>query len=235
MTEPPAGRTCSGAGGSTHAQPPDPSPPGWLAELCSKLLAAEWSFRAVDDRGRRSAVLMLFGEGPDGGDLLLTERATGLRAHAGQPAFPGGTADPADAGPAATALREAWEEVGVDPAGVQVLGELPALTLSVTGYAVVPVLGWWRAPVTVGVMDSREVAAVLRVPLAGLADPANRCRVRHPSGQVGPAFVVGDLLVWGFTAMLIDRVLEIGGLRRPWEPAPVCEPPAASRHAGRPA
>ena len=78
---------------------------------------------------RRSAVLILFGEGPRGPDVLLIEKSAHLRSHAGQPAFPGGGVDPGDDYPVGTALREAEEEAGIDPAGVRVLATLPELFL----------------------------------------------------------------------------------------------------------
>ncbi|MER5639347.1 CoA pyrophosphatase [Kitasatospora sp. NPDC002227] len=172
--------------------------------------------------GRRSAVLMLFGEGPAGPDLLLIERARSLRSHAGQPSFPGGALDPEDGdpdgvGPVAAALREAEEETGLDPAGVQVFAALPALYIPVSGFVVTPVLGWWRRETPVAPVDLGETGAVFRVPLAELTDPANRARLRHPSGHVGPAFEVAGRLVWGFTAGVIDRVLHFSGLELPWD------------------
>lgn len=178
--------------------------------------------------GRASAVLALFGESASGFDVLLIERAHGLRNHAGTPAFPGGVIDPCDDGPVAAALREAEEETGLDPSGVDVLTTLPQLWLAAGGYAVTPVLAWWRQPSPVGVVDEAEVASVHRVPLVDLVDPANRLRVHHPSGYVGPAFRVGRLLVWGFTAGVLGWLLDAAGLARPWdrsrmEPLPLAE------------
>jgi 8-oxo-dGTP pyrophosphatase MutT (NUDIX family) len=170
---------------------------------------------------RRSAVLILLGEGPAGPDVLLIEKSPHLRSHAGQPAFPGGGADPGDDYPVGTALREAQEEAGIDPAGVRVLATLPELFLGPSDNLVVPVVGWWDDPRDVTVGDPREVARVARVPLADLVDPANRFRVRHPSGYVGPAFGVAGMVVWGFTAGLLDAVLEAAGLGRPWDPRDV--------------
>jgi 8-oxo-dGTP pyrophosphatase MutT (NUDIX family) len=167
---------------------------------------------------RRSAVLILFGEGPDGPDVLLIEKSTALRRHAGQPAFPGGGVDPGDDYPVGTALREAQEEAGVDPAGVRVLATLQELFLGPSDNLVVPVVAWWEDPNEVLVADPREVARVARVPLAELADPANRFRVSHPSGYIGPAFAVADMVVWGFTAGLLDAILEASGLALPWNP-----------------
>ncbi|MGY1621347.1 NUDIX hydrolase [Geodermatophilus sp. SYSU D00965] len=170
---------------------------------------------------RRSAVLILFGEGPRGADVLLIEKAAHLRTHAGQPAFPGGGVDPGDDYPVGTALREAEEEAGIDPDGVRVLATLPELFLGRSDNLVVPVVGWWDDPREVTVGDPREVARVARVPLVDLADPANRFRTRHPSGFVGPAFGVAGMVVWGFTAALLDAILDAAGLARPWDASDV--------------
>jgi 8-oxo-dGTP pyrophosphatase MutT (NUDIX family) len=174
---------------------------------------------------RRSAVLILFGEGPRGADVLLIEKSAHLRTHAGQPAFPGGGADPDDEYPVGTALREAEEEAGIDPDGVRVLATLPELFLGPSDNLVVPVVAWWDDPRDVSVGDPREVARVARVPLADLTDPANRFRARHPSGYVGPAFGVAGMVVWGFTAGLLDAILEAAGLTRPWDQSDVRELP----------
>jgi 8-oxo-dGTP pyrophosphatase MutT (NUDIX family) len=165
---------------------------------------------------RRSAVLILFGEGPKGPDVLLIEKSAHLRSHAGQPAFPGGGVDPGDDFPVGTALREAEEEAGIDPAGVRVLATLQELFLPPSNRLVVPVVAWWDDPREVTVGDPQEVARVARVPLADLTDPANRYRLRHPAGFLGPAFCVADMEVWGFTAGLLDAILEASGLAQPW-------------------
>ena len=180
--------------------------------------------------GRDSAVLILIGEDSGEGaaepDVLLMQRADAMRSHAGQPAFPGGAADPGDDGPTGTALREAAEEVGVLAHGVTVLAELPALYLPPSGFLVTPVLGWWHEPSEVGVVDPAETASVARVPIVELVDPANRFCSRHPSGYVGPSFSVREMLVWGFTANLLDKVLTLGGWTRPWDRRDVRELPA---------
>lgn len=180
--------------------------------------------------GRRSAILILFGDpspaGFDAGpDLLLVQRSQSLRRHAGQAAFPGGVIDPDDDGAVGAALREAAEEAGVEPGGVEVVSVLPDLYIPRTGYQVSPVLGWWRDPVPVRPGDPAEVAAVARVPVAELADPANRLMVRYPHGGAGPAFRAGEMLVWGFTAFLIGQLLLLGGWERPWDTERVIELP----------
>ena len=195
--------------------------PDWLQPLvaAAKDVAVHdlTRFAPPADAVRHSAVLILFGEGDDGPDVLLIERAHDMRSHAGQPAFPGGGVDDVDDGPVAAALREANEETGLDPLGVEVLAQLPDLWVPPSGFVVTPVVAWWRAPTPVRVVDPAEVASVHRVPLAELTDPAHRFRVQHPSGYVGPAFGVRDLVVWGFTGGLLDRLIYLGGWERAWD------------------
>jgi 8-oxo-dGTP pyrophosphatase MutT (NUDIX family) len=213
--------------------------PDWLQPVAEAALGAlpeEYSsFRPPADGGRAGAVLMLFGMGETGPDVLLIERAHDMRSHAGQMAFPGGAVDDDDADAVAAALREAVEETGLDPAGVQVFASLPALFLPPSGFVVTPVLGWWHTPSPVHAVDPREVASVHRVPIADLLAPVNRLRVRHPSGYVGAAFrLSGDLLVWGFTAGLLDRLLRVAGWEQPWDDAdPEDLPPDLTAMAGR--
>ncbi|MBI1378826.1 MAG: NUDIX domain-containing protein [Frankiales bacterium] len=176
--------------------------------------------------GRQSAVLVLFGEGSTGPDLLLIERAATVSSHAGQPAFPGGAVDDTDADVVAAALREAQEETGLDPSGVAVVATLPPLWLPPSGFVVTPVIGWWRHPSPVGVVDPGEVERVVRVPLDELLDPAHRVSVRHPSGYLGPGFAVQGLLVWGFTALVLSRLFTLCGWDRPWDADVVVDLPA---------
>jgi 8-oxo-dGTP pyrophosphatase MutT (NUDIX family) len=191
-------------------------------------------------------VLVLIGAGPDGPEIMFIERAAGMRTHAAQIAFPGGAADPSDSDLADTALREAWEETGVDRAGIEVLGLLPSAHVAVSGFDVTAVVAWWRERSPVSVVDPLEAASVEIVPVSVLTDPARRAQVRHPLGYVGPAFEVGDHLIWGLTAHLLDGVLELAGWQRPWNrrrelpiparyltsPRPAAEPDAAEPDAG---
>jgi 8-oxo-dGTP pyrophosphatase MutT (NUDIX family) len=194
------------------------SVPEWLARLAETAPRMPVPPRMRPPAGSRpSAVLVLFGQGPAGPDLLIVQRSPWLRRHAGQAAFPGGAIEPADDGPVSAALREAAEEVGVDPAGVEVLGQLPDLFIARSGFRVTPVLGWWRQPAPITAAADGEVAYAARVGLAVLADPANRLTVRHPSGLMGPAFRVHGMLIWGFTALLVDRLLTLGGWEQPWD------------------
>lgn len=153
-------------------------------------------------------------------DVLLLARATTLRSHPGQVAFPGGRVDPGDDGAVAAALREAVEETGLDPAGVEVLGTLPEVPLEYSGHLVTPVLGWWRQPSPVRVVDVAESAAVFRAPVADLLDPRHRgVTVIRRGGQEwrGPAFEVDGHLVWGFTGILLDALFERLGWTEPWD------------------
>ncbi|MFF2277122.1 NUDIX hydrolase [Agromyces sp. NPDC058126] len=205
-------------------------------------LFADWPVdeRFGDVELRDAAVLILFGVLDDlpsdhaaqdravsrDLDVLLLARAETLRSHAGQVAFPGGRLDPEDRGPVDAALREAREETGLDTTGVEVLGALPSIPVPYSGHLVTPVLGWWRAPSPVGVVDVAESSAVFRTPVADLVDPRNRVTtVARRAGQEwrGPGFlptVDGQRhLVWGFTALVLDRMLDRLGWAEPWDPA----------------
>lgn len=198
--------------------------PEWLEPVraATATITADELSRYVPPEGstpRQGAVLLLFGDGPSGPDLLLTERAHHMRSHPGQISFPGGSVDPTDASPAAAALREAQEETGLDPAGVVVLGELPQLWLPPSNFAVTTVIGWWREESAVSVVDPDEVHSVFRVPVEHLLDPANRVTAVHPLGRFGPGFLLDDdLLLWGFTAGIVSRLFDHIGWTKPWDP-----------------
>jgi 8-oxo-dGTP pyrophosphatase MutT (NUDIX family) len=206
---------------SAAATGPDDRPPAprWLTDLAAAATGMDVvaPLRPPPAGGRPSAVLVLFADGPAGPDLLFIQRSHRLRQHAGQPAFPGGVIEPYDNGPVRAALREAAEEAGVDPDGVEILATLPELYITRSGFRVVPVLGWWHTPGPVSAVDPREVAAVERISLAELADPATRVTVRLPGRMAGPGFRVKGLLIWGFTAALVDRLLALGGWEVPWD------------------
>jgi 8-oxo-dGTP pyrophosphatase MutT (NUDIX family) len=189
-------------------------------------------FLAPDDAvTRRGAVLLLFGSRRD---LLLTERAHDMRSHPAQVSFPGGSIDPGET-PREAALREAEEETGLRREGVEVFAELPELWLPPSNFAVTPVLGWWAEESPVAVVDPREVHAVYRVPLDELIDPTHRVTVRHPSGWLGPAFLIGpdnDVVLWGFTAGIVSRLLDFVGWSEPWEDGRVRDLPAHMLQGG---
>jgi 8-oxo-dGTP pyrophosphatase MutT (NUDIX family) len=169
--------------------------------------------------------------GADDLELLLVLRPDHLRQHAGQVGLPGGAVEPGDADGVAAALREAQEEVGLDPAAVRVLGSLDRAYLPVSDFDVLPVVGLWdgRAPLR---PSPAEVAGILRPTLRQLADPANHgtlpisrilgedvVRARGVPDLRSPVFWVGETLVWGFTAGLLAGVLRALDLEAP--PLPV--------------
>ncbi|MET1132165.1 MAG: CoA pyrophosphatase [Aeromicrobium sp.] len=197
--------------------------PQWLHPLAEMLDSVEAEhlaprFPHPPQDARPAAVLMLFSDGEQGRELLLTERAATLRNHARQISFPGGRQDDTDRDAVHTALREAQEEVGLDPSEVIVFGSLPTLWLPPSNHAVTPVLGYWTDPRVLHAQSPEEVATVLRTPLDLMLDPDRRFSIVHPSGWTGPAFDIGaNVPLWGFTAGIIARLFERLGWERPWD------------------
>ncbi|WP_341935735.1 CoA pyrophosphatase [Microbacterium sp. LWO14-1.2] len=153
-------------------------------------------------------------------DVLLQRRAATLSSHPGQVSFPGGRREEQDADAVATALREAQEETGLDPAGVEVLATLGELPLAASNHVVTPVLAWWRSPSRVAAVDHAETVEVFRVPVAQLLDPETRFTSRlHRFGRTwrGPAFDVDGTVVWGFTAMVLDALFDAAGWTQDWD------------------
>ncbi len=146
---------------------------------------------------------------PDGEPhAVLTRRRADLRRHAGEISFPGGRHDPEDSDLRETALREAEEEIGLARTEVRVLGELPPVSTFVTGYLIHPFVGLiptgqrWRA-------SPREVDAVLELPLRALREGRTRTRMeRRGISFETDAYIVGEHLVWGATARILDDLYE---------------------------
>lgn len=160
---------------------------------------------------RPAAVLL--GLVPRGGDLsvVLTLRNDGLRHHAGQVSFPGGRIEPDDAGPLSAALREAHEEISLEPQRVQPLGWLDPLA-TITGFRVVPLVGVVQAG-TQFKPDPGEVASVFEVPLAHLLEPSNLRRVTIQFRGT-PRHVLeylpheGGARIWGATASMLQNFID---------------------------
>ena len=166
---------------------------------------------------RQAAVLILIATDRDGGpDVLLQQRARNLRDHAGEVAVPGGARETGDTGPPATAIREAAEETGVDPAGVEPLIVLPRVHIPPSRFDVTGVLAHWRTPSPVSAIDPDETDRVMRVPFTALADPDNRIMLSTSFGWHGPAFVLDGAVVWGYTGEILAALLRLGGWERPW-------------------
>ena len=174
--------------------------------------------------GRKAGVLMLLTDEPDP-QITVIERATTLRRHAGQVAFPGGGMELADATVTDAALREAQEEVGLEPSLVSVLGTLPVAWVPASNYNVTPVLGVWDGSMALWPADPAEVGAVHSLRMSALAEPEVRVRGEHPGGYRGPAFEMGELFIWGFTAHLLDEALDLAGWARPWDASRIVEVP----------
>lgn len=197
------------------------------AEVLAALTAANTT-AAVSGTRRDAAVLVLF-SGPQGGtegslpedaDLLVTVRASTLRHHAGQAAFPGGAADPGDQGPVHTALREATEETGLEPGRLHPLATLEKMFIPPSGFHVVPVLAYSPDPGPVAVVDDAETALVTRVPVRAFVNPQNRITVyrsQNTRRTAGPAFLLNEMMVWGFTGQIISAMLDVAGWAVPWE------------------
>jgi 8-oxo-dGTP pyrophosphatase MutT (NUDIX family) len=211
--------------------------------LAARLRALPFAARGAW-RGVPAAVLLAFSETGDGDlDVVLVRRPASMRTHAGQIGFPGGAVDAGDADGPAAALREAREEVGLNPAGVEVLGTLDHMPLEVSGFDVLPVVGLWSGRETLRA-NPAEVDGILRPRLRHLADPARHGLVpltelvppervaarRLPPGAVSPVFRVEGHVVWGFTAGVLCLLLDGLGLPAPplppgW-PRPGPGPPA---------
>lgn len=174
-----------------------------------------------DAQPRQSAVLMLFADtdGDGDGEIIFTERAHHMRSHPGQVSFPGGRLDPGENAVQA-ALREAHEEIGLDPAEVVVFGELPELWLPPSNSSVIPVLGYWKHRGEIYRASPDEVHAIHAESISHLMDPTSRIAVRHPSGWLGPGFLIGperDVILWGFTAGIVARFLDHLGWSQDWD------------------
>jgi 8-oxo-dGTP pyrophosphatase MutT (NUDIX family) len=141
--------------------------------------------------------------------VILTMRASHLRHHPGQIALPGGKIDAGDAGPAAAALREAHEEIGLDPDAVRVVADLPHHE-TVTGYSIIPVMARIERDFTPR-PEAGEVAEVFRVPLSHLMDPTRyRIEGRRWRGLRRRYFVVpyGPYYIWGATARILKSLAD---------------------------
>src|ERR1700722_349722 len=186
--------------------------PDWLAPMVAALQLATPHQLSTNDPpaesvgGRQAAVLVLIsGSADTGPTVVLLRRARQLREHGGEVGFPGGGWEPGDASPVETALREAAEEIGVDPTGIDPLVMLPRLLIRASGFEVTAVIAYWRELSAIGPVDRAATEEVLGAALRDIA-PAGRwstLTVPDLDGS-GPSILLSDsALVWGYTAELL--------------------------------
>jgi len=200
----------------------------WVNPLVGRLdpLDTSWAPPRADERSAAVVALLDLVDVPS---LVLTLRATGLDHHSGQISLPGGGREEGDLTPTHTALREAYEEIGLSPSHAQPVGQLPTRDIVVSRNRVVPVVALWSGADPITVCDEEEVDQILRWSVSDLADPDHRVTVIHPLGGAGPAWRMGDLFLWGFTASVVDMVIRLGGWEQPWDTTRVVEIPQRFR------
>ena len=188
-----------------------PAPP-----VRSRWTSASWHAPVTGRSSRPAATLLAIYPGDDGRLVVpLTVRHADLRSHAGEVSLPGGAVDPDDASLQAAALREAWEEIGIEPSAVSILGELDDVWIPVSNYELRPVIGALTARPTLVPHDA-EVASIVELPLSALFDPDVVGEEEFESRGfriVAGAYRYGGVRVWGATALslgMFAHVLEAG-------------------------
>lgn len=207
--------------------------PRWMNNLLADVPSANNhpDILGVDSRGRenlrtdgRSAAVLILMAGsdvlsdelPSDASVLLTHRSPTMRSHSGQIAFPGGRVDPGDINAVDAALREAWEETGLNRSDVTPVASLEPIHIRASGYPVHAILGHWHTPGRVWSASPLENDDVFSVPVRELIKPDNRLLVGWSDWQ-GPAFTVNNYLVWGFTAGLLSAMIHQSGWEQPWD------------------
>lgn len=161
---------------------------------------------------RKAAVLLALFDQDEELYLTFIRRATTLRSHSGEIAFPGGSTDQKDASPVITALREAQEEIGLDPSRVEVLGIMPPVFTVVSNFLVTPVIAYLPQGLGTLRLQASEVDELLLLPLDGLADPTIQHTEEWTRGGVARTvyfYDYGPYRIWGATARILNALLEL--------------------------
>ena len=168
-----------------------------------------------DPGDRLAAVLAPFVEGPEP-SLVFTVRSSGMSRHAGEISFPGGLQDPGET-LGQTALREAFEELGLDPATTELVGALPSVHTTVSGILVVPFVGMLES-LPAFVVSEQEIEEVLTFTVARLAAVERPVEVVREPGRVwhGFAYEVDGYMIWGATGWMLHSLLEIVRKEASW-------------------
>lgn len=180
------------------------------AERISQVLQSRIPLTLSGGHYKQAAVLVPIQERRDGDYLVLTQRAEGLNHHSGQVAFPGGRVDPIDRGDLAAALREAEEEIGIDPRHVRILGQLDQVTAAYS-FLVTPFVGLIPSPYDFQ-LNQAETAAVFSVPIAALLQPGCFSMEGYfDTGRRHPIyhFYYKGWDIWGATARIVKQFLEL--------------------------
>ncbi len=185
--------------------------PNDLRESLTQALGRLQPHQAQIEGARAAAVLIPIVGTPDP-ELIFTVRTDTVPSHKGQISFPGGSVDATDASPRDAALRETAEEIGLDPAAVELIGELDTFPTFVSGYVVTPFIGWLDAPPRLE-PNPAEVAAILQVPLTALGNDIRRDPGFSHGGRTYPteAWIWNDHVIWGVTARIVRQLLEVLG------------------------
>nr|WP_235919137.1 CoA pyrophosphatase [Aureimonas psammosilenae] len=184
-------------------------PTGELPDIGDHVLNPELGVLLDGADVREAAVLVPVVDRGEGASVILTTRSAHLRKHSGQIAFPGGSVDPTDASPEAAAVRESFEEIGLEPRFIETLGTLPRYSTR-TGFRITPVVAIVQSGFVI-VPNPGEVADVFEVPLSFLMNPANHQKEsRFWQGRERFFYVMpfGERYIWGITAGIIRALYE---------------------------